>query len=105
MEARVFCKLLITASLYIVLGTKSSPRSYSGRHQIEFGQRHNSATDQASTMGKLRIAAWNIRGLASKNEHKLDDPKVTDFILGNDIAAILESHTNTESNLNVRGYM
>ena len=55
-------------------------------------------------MGHLQVGVWNIRGLASSREHKLGDPTVLNFIYRNEISVVTESHSDEDSDLDVRGY-
>ena len=59
---------------------------------------------QTTEMGRLQVGVWNIRGLATSREHNLDDLTVLHFIYRNEISTVTESHSDKDSDLDVRGY-
>ena len=50
-------------------------------------------------MGEFNIGMWNIIGLSSNTEHKLDYPEVIDFLSSNEISCLVESHSDADSNV------
>ena len=52
----------------------------------------------------LRCLTWNIRGVATRTQHKLRDKEVLHIVQQHDIIGILESHTENEEGLEIEGY-
>ena len=53
---------------------------------------------------KVRIAMWNIRGLETIRIRKLQDSAVKEIITNHDIFCFVESHTDSDSVINMEGY-
>lgn len=52
----------------------------------------------------LSIGCWNINGLQSKLQNKIEDPIFMRAIKGLDIFALVETHTNENSDIDIPGY-
>lgn len=52
----------------------------------------------------LTIGCWNINGLQSKSNNKLIDPTFLETVHNLDIFALVETHTNGESQIDIPGY-